>query len=99
MPFQQVDGWNEALTLKPVLVQVTRLHIRRRHERDSVLKQGGKQTAQDHSVGDVRYKQLIETQYPGVPCNSFCDNFQRRRLILQRLELGMNVVHEAMEMP
>jgi len=34
---QQIDGWNEALALKAILVQVARLYVRRRHQRDARL--------------------------------------------------------------
>ncbi|MNP21925.1 hypothetical protein D3C76_1145640 [compost metagenome] len=96
--FDGLDSWQETRALQTVAIKVVRRNVRRRHQRNSARKQRFHQAAQQHGVGDIGDKKLIETQNVGFGFKSLGDDIQRIAVPLQGVQLFMDAQHKAVEM-
>jgi len=94
---EQLDGRQEALPLQAVLVQLSRGHVRSRHQRDAAPEQALEQPPEDHGVGDVRYIQLIEAQQARSARQRLRDVLERGALLPDLRQLRVHLVHEAVK--
>jgi hypothetical protein len=94
----ELDGGQEALALKAVLVQLRRWLVGGEHQRHLVFEQGAQQAMQDHGVADVFHIKLVQTQDTGLAGEFLGHAFQGIALVVQAGQLGMDVLHKVMEM-
>ncbi|MNE12692.1 hypothetical protein D3C80_1055040 [compost metagenome] len=94
----QVDRRQEARALQTVAIQIVRRNIGGGDQRDATGKQRLQQRRQQHGVGDIGNKELVETQHVGLRLETISDDFQRIFLPLQFGQLFMHPQHEAVEM-
>ena len=92
----------KASPTRAVLEQILRPGVRRCHHHHAVGEQCVEQSAQDHRIRDVADLELVEAEQTGL-----CRNRARQRryrvghvriCALQRMQLAMHVLHEAVEM-
>ena len=95
---EKVDGWQEARPLQAVGIKVAGLVIGSHHQYDALVDQHFQQTPKDHCIRNVTDVKLVETQQPQLPCDFVRDRIERIFFATVRLQLGVNLAHEFMEM-
>ena len=96
----------EERAIEPVLVEIVRRHVRCGDDDDAGLEQRREQSAQDHRVGDVAHRELVEAEERGLARELGGDRGDRVLALdlafLARLappmQAGVHVGHEAVEM-
>ena len=62
MVVEEPDGWQEALPLQAVAIQVFGLRVRCCDEHDAAPEQAFQKAAEDHRIADVGNEELVEAQ-------------------------------------
>jgi hypothetical protein len=73
----------ETCALQAVAIELIRRDIRRGHQRDPAGKQRFHQAAQQHGIGDVRNKKLVEAEHVRFRLEPVGHNLQRIAFALQ----------------
>ena len=103
---QQPEERQKERAIEPVLVEVVRRHVRRRDDDDAGFEQGREQPAQDHRVGDVAHRELVEAEKGSLARELrgdradrvFADDFAPLARLTPSMQAGVHIGHEAVEM-
>ena len=95
--FDQGNRWQEARPLQAVLVQSVRNNVRGRHQGYAVFEQFFHQGAENHGIGNVRYKEFVKTDHPRLIREALGDDGQRVLFAIEGTHLFMHALHEAVE--
>ncbi len=74
---QQLDRRQEPLPLQPVSIEQLGLDVRRGGERHAAREQRGEQRAENHRVGDVGDRELVEADDPRLLGDPVRDELER----------------------
>ena len=96
MLFDGINGRKKARALQTVAIQLIRRNIGGCHQRNTTGKQRLHQTAEQHSVGDVRNKKFVKAQHVRFGLKAVGNDFQRIALPLQGRKLFMDAQHKTM---
>ena len=93
-----VDRRQKTGPLQAIAIEFIRRNIGGRHQGDAAGEQGFHQPAQQHGVGNIGDKKLVETEHVGFRFKAVGDNLQRVAMSLQGGQLFVYAQHETMEM-
>src|SRR5690606_18579354 len=92
------DRRHEALPLQPIAIQIAGLEVRRRGERHAASEERREEIAENHRVGDVVDRELVEADDPRAIGEMIRDDLERVLAVAQLLQAVVHLGHEAVEM-
>ena len=87
------------MALQAVAIELVGLDVRGRGERDAAREQRAEQVAENHRIGDVRDRELVEANDPRLGRELVRERVERLLAVAKALQALVHVGHEAMKVP
>ncbi len=98
MLLDQRDGGQEAAALQAVLVQLIRYDVGGGDQRHAAAEKLLEQAAENHGIGDVGDKELVEADHPGLAGEPVGDQREGVLFPVQAAQLLVHPLHETVKM-